>query len=586
MGASVVRGAVELGASTAGRCALTLVTDPAAQDASGAQVFLELVRLVDVEAEERARQATIRAEQDKKAMALRVWLLGSLQHRGADPMARERARAAAQARAEDEARRRQAAADEENRRRQAAADEENRRQHDAQVAADQERWRQEQARIAAEQARLAKQNEARAKVERESAERRSAALTIRWQLLMRLQRLGADPLARERARALAQVTAEEENRRRQAAAAEENRRRLAAEARAEQERLRLEQERLRREQEAAAERARREAPERERRAQEERERLAKEEADAPGALRRRAGADIEERTRRGRRPSAMRRSAGRRRGTRARRPSRCAGGCWRWLQRQGADPLMRQHLEEARIAARRDEQRRQYEARARRELEIAVARRAAFDLRFRLVGTADGGGRGPGLPAQARRGDVPRDGRGGEAHGRRRAPRPPSACGGRRRRRWICGCCRSCDCAGWARSIARPVRNRRPRRRRPRRSRARHGFRVATTGTASPGSGARATTNTRPTWAASGSRPRRSPSAARWSCAPAAGSASPSAPRPAAVIGGLTLRRVAQEDVAADVARLQLADRRAVVVDLVGVEADDRDRAGLPVRSW
>ena len=46
---------------------------------------------------------------------------------------------------------------------------------------------------------------------------------------------------------------------------------------------------------------------------------------------------------------------------------------------------MRQHLEEARIAARRDEQRRQYEARARRELEISVARRAAFDLRFRLV---------------------------------------------------------------------------------------------------------------------------------------------------------------------------------------------------------
>src|SRR6478609_7560164 len=91
VGASVVRGAVELGASTAGRCALTLVTDPAAQDAAGAQVFLELVRL-----------------------------LGSLQHRGADPMARERARAAAQARAEEDARRRQAAADEESRRRQAS----------------------------------------------------------------------------------------------------------------------------------------------------------------------------------------------------------------------------------------------------------------------------------------------------------------------------------------------------------------------------------------------------------------------------------------------------------------------------------
>jgi len=55
VGASVVRGAVELGASAAGRCALTLVTDPAAQDAAGAQVFLELVRLVDVEAEARAR---------------------------------------------------------------------------------------------------------------------------------------------------------------------------------------------------------------------------------------------------------------------------------------------------------------------------------------------------------------------------------------------------------------------------------------------------------------------------------------------------------------------------------------------------
>ena len=61
VGATIVRGKVELGASAAGRCALTLVTDPAAQDASGAQVFLELVRLVDVEAEERARVAAIRA---------------------------------------------------------------------------------------------------------------------------------------------------------------------------------------------------------------------------------------------------------------------------------------------------------------------------------------------------------------------------------------------------------------------------------------------------------------------------------------------------------------------------------------------
>ena len=394
VGASVVRGAVELGASTAGRCALTLVTDPAVQDASGAQVFLELVRLVDVEAEERARQATIRAEQDKKAMALRVWLLGSLQHRGADPMARERARAAAQARAEDDAHRRQAAADEESRRRQAAANEENRRQHEAQVAADQERWRQEQARIAADQARLAKQNEVRAKVERESTERRSAALTIRWQLLMRLQRLGADPLARERARALAQVTAEEENRRRQAAAEEENRRRLAAEARAEQERLRLEQERLRREQEAAAERARREAPERERRAQEERERLAKEEAARQArfaAEQARFERENEARTKAERDAAARRAQA-----WHARQAAFALR--WRmvaWLEREGADPLMRQHLEEARIAARRDEQRRLYEARARREVEIAVARRAAFDLRFRLVGRLTTAGADP-----------------------------------------------------------------------------------------------------------------------------------------------------------------------------------------------
>jgi hypothetical protein len=288
VGASVVRGAVELGASTAGRCALTLVTDPAPQDAAGAQVSLELVRLVDVEAEERAQQAAIRAEQDKKAMALRVWLLGSLQHRGADPLARERARAAAQARAEDEARRRQAAANDESRRRQAAAE-------------------------------------------------------------------------------------------------EENRTRLAAQARAEQERLRLEQDRLRREQEAAADRARRDAPERERRAQEERDRLAKEEAARQArfaAEQARIGRENEARAK-------AERDAAERRAQAWHARQAAFALRWRmlgWLQHQGADPLLRQHQEEARIAARRDEQRRQYEARLRRDLEIAVARRAGFDLRFRLVG--------------------------------------------------------------------------------------------------------------------------------------------------------------------------------------------------------
>jgi hypothetical protein len=288
LGASVVRGAVELGASAAGRCVLTMATDPAAQDASGAQVSLALVRLVDAEAEARARQAAIRAEQDKNAMALRVWLLGSLQHHGADPMARERARALAQANAEAENRRRQAAADEENRRRQAAAD-------------------------------------------------------------------------------------------------EENRRRLAAEAHAGQERLRLEQERQRREQEEAAERERREAPERERREKAERERLAKEEA----ARQARFAADQARTERENEARSRAERDAAERRSREWHARQAAFALRWRmltWLARQGADPMMRQHLEEARIAARRDEQRRQYEARARRELEIAVARRAAFDLRFRLAG--------------------------------------------------------------------------------------------------------------------------------------------------------------------------------------------------------
>ena len=395
MGATIVRGKVELGASAAGRCALTLVTDPAAQDASGAQVFLELVRLVDVEAEERARLAVIRAEQDKKALALRVWLLGSLQHQGADPMARARAQAAAQAKAEEDARRqqiataeanrrRQTAADEESRRRQAAADEENRRQREAQIRADQERWRQEQA-------RLAKQNEARSK----EWQAQQAAFAVRWQIYARLQRLGADPYARQRAQALAQVKIEEENRRRQATAEEENRRRQAAE----QERLRrereVEQERLRREREAAAERERREAPERERRAREERERLAREEAERQARL----AKEESERQARFRAEQArlerdaqlrikIETEAADRRAQEWR--ARQAAVALRWqvyarLQRQGADPYYRQRQEEARLVAVRDEQRRQYEAKARRELDISVARKASFDLRFNMV---------------------------------------------------------------------------------------------------------------------------------------------------------------------------------------------------------
>jgi hypothetical protein len=383
-GAAVVRGTVDLGASQAGRCLLTLTTDPAAQDASGAQLFLELVRMVDVEAEDRARQAAFRAEQDGRAIALRVWLVGSLQRAGADPMARARARAAAQARAEDEARRRQAAADEETRRRQAAADDANRRQHDAQARADQERWRQDQA-------RLAKENEARAKTDQATAARqaqegrvRQAAFAVRWELLARLQRLGADPMARERARAAALARAQEDARRKQMTADDEIRRRQAAETLAAQERARREQGRLARERAEAAERERREAPERERRATAERERLAREEAERQAresAEMKRVVAEADAR-------ASAEREAGDRR-ARAWR-ARQAAVALRWellarLQRLGADPLSRQHLEEARVAARLDEQRRQYEARARRELNAVVARRAAVDLRFGLV---------------------------------------------------------------------------------------------------------------------------------------------------------------------------------------------------------
>jgi len=402
-GAAVLRGAVELGASPAGRCALTLTADPPLQDVSGAEVHLELVRLVDVEGEERARLAAIRAEQDKRAHVLRVWLLGSLQRQGADPLARARARAAAQARAEDENRRRmaaaddenrrrQAAADDENRRRQAAADEENRRRQAAQARADQERWQREQARLAQESA-------ARGKVEREAAERRAqqwraqqAAFAVRWQILARLQRLGADPLARERARAAALARADEENRRRQAA----------------------EQDRLRREREAAAERERREAPERERRAKLERERLAREEAERVARaeadrkvwlaseearlklefeVRANAAREAEERRARAEREAEERRTRAEREAAERRAREwrdRQTAVALRWqllarLQRQGADPLHRQKLEEARRVAYQEEQRRRYEVKARRELEMVVARRTAIDLRLNLL---------------------------------------------------------------------------------------------------------------------------------------------------------------------------------------------------------
>ena len=208
----------------------------------------------------------------------------------------------------------------------------------------------------------------------------------------RLQRLGADPLARERARAAALARADEENRRRQAA----------------------EQERLRREREAAAERERREAPERERRAKIERERLAREEAERVAKVETerklwlaseeaRLKLEFEARTKTEREADGTARTdrargGGRRTGPSARRRSGARGNgaarqtavALRWqmlarLQRQGADPLHRQKLEEARLVAHQEEQRRRYEAKARRELEIVVARRTAIDLRLNML---------------------------------------------------------------------------------------------------------------------------------------------------------------------------------------------------------
>src|SRR5262249_41627877 len=55
------------------------------------------------------------------------------------------------------------------------------------------------------------------------------------------------------------------------------------------------------------------------------------------------------------------------------------------LMRQGADPAYRQHQEEARLAARREAERVALGARLRRARAALELRRAAFDLRFRVV---------------------------------------------------------------------------------------------------------------------------------------------------------------------------------------------------------
>jgi hypothetical protein len=356
---------------------------------------------------------------------------------------------------------------------------------------------------------------------------------------VRLQRLGADPMARERARAAALARTEEESRRRQATADEENRRRQETAARTEQARLAAEQERLRREQAEAAERERREAPERERRAREERERLAKEEADRQARLAReeadrQARLAKEEADRQARiaveqarvareyeiRVKADREAAERRaREWRARQ----AAFALRWqllagLQRQGADPLHRQHLEEARVAARMEEQRRQYEARARRELDVVVARRAAIDLRFGLLARLQTMGADPDF-RRKRDETMFRD---MDAEARRLETARVEAS---ERVRWetqaaidlrVLTKLRLRQLGAVDRPTCPPRRSETPP---PAPFAGATWIQGATTGTASPGSGRPATTNARPKRARSGSRPRRSRSAARWSSA-------------------------------------------------------------------
>lgn len=354
VGAQLAHATVELGPSSDGKCLVTLWPDPPVQDVTGAQVTLQLVRIVDVAAEERARATALRAQQDQRGHELRARLKMSLVTAGADPMARARARA----RAEEERRRREAAAEasrraaeeeqrrknaavyEDQRRRQAvaeasrrAAEEEQRRKNAAAYEAQRRREAAaEAARQAAAEARARQEAEVRFRIN----DQRQRAVALRLTIAGRLVGLGADPDAR----AKAQARAEEERRRREALNEAERRRRFEAEERAQDERLR-------REQAAAEERVRIEI------------------------ARRQAAWE------------ARQRSFGLRATVSAR------------LVALGADPLWRQHQQEMHARAAWEAQRRQYERRQQREREVAGARRAAFDLRWQLLGRLQTAGADP-----------------------------------------------------------------------------------------------------------------------------------------------------------------------------------------------
>ena len=377
-GAQVVQATVDLGATPAGKCALTLAAEPAQQDVSGTHVTLELVRIVDLEAEARARQAALRVEQDRRAHELRVWLIGFLQHRGADPYARARARALA----EEEQRRRATAAAEEQRRRDAAAADDQRRR-DAAAAEDQRRraaaaaeedrrrleiaWRKEQDRQRSERMEQDRREHQDAALRQKAWAARQAGFSLRLTIVARLQQLGADPMLRQRREAERQRVAEQE--RLQRAQQEAQREQQAARER-EQRDQQAAREREQRDQQEARERQRLEALERERLAVVARQR----ETQAVQEAERRARIEIE----------AAERSA---REWRARQASfNLRLNILGRLARLGADPWHRQRLEDQRLVARREAERRAYDERARGELQREMNRRAAIELRLRLAG--------------------------------------------------------------------------------------------------------------------------------------------------------------------------------------------------------
>jgi hypothetical protein len=215
-GAQVIRGVVDLGPSAAGRCAMAIWSDLPEQETSGVQINLELTRIVNVDAEEQARTTAARAEQDRLARAVRARVILGLSRAGADPLARGRARALAEARAAEEQRRRDAIADEARRRRedeQQRLRDEQRRRDAPRLArereAESERQRDEQTRLERE-ARERDEKARRAQVEQSRREgqvmqrrrleweARQRAFALRGMVIARLIQGGADPDLRRR----------------------------------------------------------------------------------------------------------------------------------------------------------------------------------------------------------------------------------------------------------------------------------------------------------------------------------------------------------------------------------------------------